>query len=73
MSKKTYLGDIIISFNYIDKPKLQKLQFFKKKLIKIFIHGFLHLLSFNHIKNKDYKKMLKEEKLIYKSVISKLI
>ena len=73
LSKKTYLGDIIISFNYIDKPKSQKLQFFKKKLIKIFIHGFLHLLSFNHIKNKDYKKMLKEEKLIYKSVISKLI
>ena len=70
--KKTYIGDIIISYNFIDKPKSQKLKFFKEKLIKTFIHGFLHLLGFNHIKNKDYKKMLKEEKRIYETVISNL-
>ena len=69
--KKTYLGDIIISYNFIDKPKSQKVKSFNKKLIKIFIHGFLHLLNFDHIKNKDYKRMLKEEKLIYSAVISK--
>ena len=45
---------------------------FKEKLIRIFIHGFLHLLNFDHIKNKDYIKMLREEKRIYQSVISKL-
>ena len=72
ISKQTYIGDIIISYNYIDKPKTQKLKFFEKKLIKIFIHGFLHLLGFNHFKNKDYQKMLREEDRIYKSVISKL-
>ena len=72
ITKKTYLGDIIISYNFINKPKSQNLKLFRKKLIKIFIHGFLHLLNFDHIKNKDYKKMLKEEKLIYQSVISKL-
>ena len=70
--KKTYIGDIIISYNFIDKPKSQKLKFFKEKLIKTFIHGFLHLLGFDHIKNKDYKKMLKEEKRIYETVISNL-
>ena len=69
---ESYLGDIIISYNFIDKPKSQDSKFFKKKLIKIFIHGFLHLVGFNHIKDKDYKKMLKEEDQIYKSVISKL-
>ena len=73
ISKNTYLGDIIISYNYINKPKSQKLNSFKKKLIKIFIHGFLHLLNFNHIKEKDYKKMLAEEESIYKSVISKIV
>jgi len=71
ISKKTYLGDIIISYNFIDKPKSQKLKSFNEKLIKIFIHGFLHLLNFDHTKNKDYKKMLKEEELIYSAVISK--
>ena len=72
ISKKSYLGDIIISYNFIDKPRSQSSKFFKEKLIKTFIHGFLHLLSFDHIKDKDYLKMLKEEELIYKSIISKL-
>ena len=72
ISKKTYIGDIIISYNYLNKPKSQKIKLFKDKLIRLFIHGFLHLLSFDHIKNKDYEKMLKEEELIYQSVISKI-
>tara|TARA_B100001093_G_scaffold516807_1_gene596550 strand:- start:2409 stop:2870 length:462 start_codon:yes stop_codon:yes gene_type:complete len=72
IKKHTYIGDIIISYNFIDRPKTQKVKFFKEKLIKTFIHGFLHLLNFDHFKNKDYKKMLKEEEAIYQSVISKL-
>ena len=72
ISRKTYLGDIIISYNFIDKPKSQDNVSFRKKLIKTFIHGFLHLLGFNHVRDADYKKMLKEEKFIYQSVISKL-
>ena len=72
VTKKTYLGDIIINYNYIDKPRSQDLKLFKEKLIKIFIHGFVHLLGFDHYKNKDYVKMLKEENLIYKSVKSKI-
>ena len=67
-----YLGDIVISYNFIDKPKNQSLSLFKDKVIKIFIHGFLHLLGFNHIKLKDYKEMFKEEKIIYQSVIKKI-
>ena len=45
----------------MNKPKNLSNNEFKKKTIKIFIHGFLHLLGYDHIKNKDYKKMLKEE------------
>jgi len=73
ISKQPFIGDIIISYNFINKPKSQKLKIFKIKLIKIFIHGFLHLLGFNHLKNKDYVKMLKEEDRIYQSVITKKI
>ena len=71
VSKQTYLGDIIISYNFINKPKSLNTKLFKEKVIKIFIHGFLHLLGFDHKKNKDYIRMLKEEGQIYKSVISK--
>jgi probable rRNA maturation factor len=69
---KSYLGDIMISYNFIDKPKNQNKFLFENKVIKIFIHGFLHLLGFDHNKLKDYKKMLKEEQKIYKSVIKKI-
>ena len=72
ISKKIYIGDIIISYNFINKPKFRNIKIFEKKLIETFIHGFLHLLGFDHVKNIDYLKMLKEEKKIYKSVISKL-
>tara|TARA_Y100000591_G_C21260287_1_gene417807 strand:+ start:41 stop:502 length:462 start_codon:yes stop_codon:yes gene_type:complete len=72
ISKNAYLGDIIISYNYLDKPRSQDLKLFKEKVAKIFIHGFLHLLGFNHKKSKDYSKMLKEENLIFKSVRSKI-
>ena len=72
ISKQTYIGDIVISYDFIDKPKSQDSKVFKQKLIKIFIHGFLHLLGFDHVKNKDYIKMLKVEKQIYQSVILKL-
>ena len=71
ISRQTYIGDIIISYNFMNKPKSQKLKSFKEKLIKTFIHGFLHLLGFDHKRNKDYKKMLKEEEKIYQFIISK--
>ena len=71
ISKKTYIGDIIISYNFMNKPKSQNIKNFKEKVIKTFIHGFLHLIGFDHIKDKDYRKMLSEEEKIYKLVISK--
>jgi probable rRNA maturation factor len=70
--KETYIGDIIISYNFMDKPKSQNLILFKEKVTKTFIHGFLHLVGYDHIKNNDYKKMLREEKYIYNYVISKI-
>ena len=68
MSKEVYLGDIIISFNYINKPKKLTNKVFKEKTIKIFIHGFLHLLGYDHIKNKDYEKMFIKEQKIFNSL-----
>ena len=66
--REIYLGDIIISFNYMNKSKSPSSADFKENVIKIFIHGFLHLLDFDHIKKKDYIKMLNEEQKIFKSV-----
>ena len=68
MSKEVYLGDIIISFNYINKPKNLTNKVFKEKTIKIFIHGFLHLLGYDHIKDRDYEKMFIKEQKMFNSL-----
>ena len=66
-----YLGDIIISYDFINKPKSLSIFQFKDKLAKIFIHGFLHLVGFDHIKDSEFKKMNKEELKIYNLVKKK--
>ena len=37
---------------------------FQKEFDKVWIHGLLHLLGYDHIKNKDYYKMNKIEQKI---------
>tara|TARA_B110000003_G_C16271726_1_gene387272 strand:- start:107 stop:577 length:471 start_codon:yes stop_codon:yes gene_type:complete len=72
IKKSPYLGDIIISFEFMNKPKSLNNLEFKKKVARIFIHGFIHLLGYNHIKLKDFKKMIKEEEKIYKTINAKI-
>ena len=56
----------------MNNPKNQCLSLFKDKVIRTFIHGFLHLLGFDHVKVQDYNKMFKEEQKIYQSVIKRI-
>ena len=57
----------------MNNPKHIKNLEFKKKVIKIFVHGFLHLLGYDHVKMKDFKKMIKEEEKIYETINTKII
>ena len=71
--KSPYIGDIIISYEFMNKPKTLSTLEFKSKVAKVFIHGFLHLLGYDHIKLKDFKKMLIEEQKIYKTIKTKIV
>ena len=62
--KKIYVGDIAISFEII-KERSRKTNFFLE-FDKMWIHGYLHLIGYDHKKYNDFKKMLKKEKLILK-------
>ena len=57
----------------MNKPKALSVLEFKNKVTKIFIHGFLHLLGYDHIKLKDFKKMLAEEEKIYQFIEKKIV
>tara|TARA_B110000444_G_scaffold147168_1_gene137626 strand:- start:81 stop:551 length:471 start_codon:yes stop_codon:yes gene_type:complete len=73
IKKSSYIGDIILSYEFMNKPKTLNVLEFKSKVIKIFIHGFLHLLGYDHIKLKDFKEMLIEEQKIYQTIEKKIV
>ena len=54
-----YIGDIAISYEIINKRS--KLSNFFLEFDKIWIHGYFHLIGYDHKKLKDYKKMFKKE------------
>jgi len=56
----------------MNRSKILSTLEFKKNVTKIFIHGFLHLLGYDHIKLKDFKKMLTEEEKIFKTINTKI-
>ena len=62
----TYLGDIAISYEIVNKRSKKSL--FDHELDKMWIHGYLHLSGHDHIKYKDFKKMSRKEDLIFKQL-----
>ena len=66
IKSKIYLGDIAISYEIVNKRS--KNSFFDYELDKMWIHGYLHLNGYDHIKYKDFQKMSRKENLIFKQL-----
>ena len=62
--RKVYVGDIAISYEII-KERSKETNFFLE-FDKMWIHGYLHLIGYDHKKLNDFKIMLRKEKLILK-------
>ena len=59
-----YVGDIAISYEII-KNRSKGTNFFLE-FDKMWIHGYLHLIGYDHKRLNDFNKMLRKEKLILK-------
>ena len=57
-----YLGDIAISYEIVNKRS--KKSNFNYEFDKMWVHGYLHLLGYDHKKNREFEKMHKIEKKI---------
>ena len=64
-SNNIYLGDIAISYEDFSKKNINN---FQNGFIKIFIHGFLHLLNFDHKSKKEYEIMHSVENKIFQNI-----
>lgn len=59
------LGDIIISLEKVEEQAKQYGHSFERELSYMLVHGFYHLMGYDHIEEKDKKKMRpKEEKIL---------
>ena len=52
---KNYIGDIAISYQIVNKRAKNSNFFFE--LDKMWIHGYFHLIGYDHKKTDDYKKI----------------
>ena len=66
--KNGYLGDIAISYEIVNQRS--KKTNFKIEFDKMWVHGYLHLIGFNHKKLKEFKIMNKIENKILKQIES---
>ena len=66
INTEIYLGDIALSYEIINRRS--KDSSFNLEFDKMWIHGYLHLLGYDHKKFKDYKVMKKTEDKILKVI-----
>ena len=59
--EKNFLGEIVICLREIKKSSTRLNISFEKELARVFIHGILHLLGYDHIQPRDQQKMTKKE------------
>ena len=59
------LGDIIISIQRVEEQAIEYGHSFERELAYMIVHGFYHLMGYDHIKEEDKLKMRpKEEKIL---------
>ena len=68
LKKKFYLGDIAISYQYIEAIIKKQNTSFDDYFKKLLIHGVLHLIGYEHDSFTKYKKMNLLEQKISRSI-----
>ena len=64
INNNIYIGDIAICYEIINKRS--KTSNFFLEFDKMWVHGYFHLIGYDHKKLKDFKNMAKKENLVLK-------
>ena len=66
LAKET-IGDIVISIKKVEEQAKEYGHSFERELSYMLVHGFYHLMGYDHIEDEDKKEMRpKEEKILNK-------
>ena len=58
------LGDIVISIEQVKKQAIEYEHSFEREFAYMVVHGFCHIIGYDHIEEEDRKKMRQEEEKI---------
>lgn len=62
------LGDIVISVDRVEKQAKEYGHTFERELSYMVVHGFYHLMGYDHIEEQDKKHMREKEEYILDSI-----
>ena len=62
------LGDIILALETVQREAKEQEKTFRDHTIHLLVHGFLHLLGYDHLQEKDAEKMERKEIKILKNL-----
>ena len=62
------LGDIVISIEKVEEQAKEYGHSFEREFSYMVVHGFYHLMGYDHIKEEDKKEMRKKEEKILKDL-----
>ena len=60
------LGDIVISIQRVEEQAKEYNHSFERELSYMVVHGFYHLMGYDHMEEEDKKEMREKEELVLK-------
>ena len=62
------LGDIVISIEQVEKQAKEYVHSFEREFAYMLVHGFYHLMGYDHMEEEDKKEMRQKEETILNSL-----
>lgn len=66
LEEKDFLGDVVLAVDIIARQSKKQKVSLRERSLYLIIHGVLHLLGYDHKKEKDWVKMEKKQQELMK-------
>lgn len=68
MNSREILGDVVISLDTARQQALDEGIALKVRCLVLTLHGLLHLLGYDHIRQRDYRRMVRKERELLRMI-----
>ena len=69
---KNFLGEIVICLRVVKKTSKRENIPFEEELARVFIHGILHILGYDHFKPEEEKAMIAKQEKYLEEILKKV-